>query len=260
MPDIGRWTQSDPLLNDLKFTFDGNDVDNDDKGEVYEALVTKLETANGIYNTNNLNPYGYGYNNPVYFDDPDGRCPWCIVVLAVYLLTPETVIAPTGRKSDGKAIGDSKAMKGNVLLSASGAGLAAKIVSGSKSTPAKEKAVEKAVEKVTEKAVEKRKSESNRKSDRTLKDPLRRDKNGNPKADPEAEAEGTSHTQLGTKQGRKGEYKQGREFDKDGKAVKDIDHGRPSAHPDNPHQHRYIPNSTGGTPQRSKIPEPISFN
>ncbi len=63
--------------------------------------------------------------------------------------------------------------------------------------------------------------------------------------------------------GRKGEYKQGREFDKDGKPVKDIDHtdhGRPSAHPDNPHQHRYIPNSTGGTPQRSKIPEPISHN
>lgn len=46
---------------------------------------------------------------------------------------------------------------------------------------------------------------------------------------------------MGTKQGRKGEYKQGREFDKDGKAVKDIDHtdhGRPGSHP-NPHEYRY---------------------
>ncbi len=37
--------------------------------------------------------------------------------------------------------------------------------------------------------------------------------------------------------------------------VKDIDftdHGRPAVHP-NPHQHRYIPNSTGGTKMRSKM-------
>ena len=25
-----------------------------------------------------LNPYAYGYNDPVQFDDPDGRCPWCV--------------------------------------------------------------------------------------------------------------------------------------------------------------------------------------
>jgi RHS repeat-associated protein len=147
-PAIGRWTTMDPLLNDLKFSFDDNKVDEDDENEVYQALITKLETAEGIYNTNNLNPYGYGYNDPVSFDDPDGRCPWCIVVLAVYLLTPETAVAPTGNwKKDGKAVGESKAMKGNILLSVGGAGLATKIASSSKSTPAKEKAVEKVTEK-----------------------------------------------------------------------------------------------------------------
>ena len=78
MPDIGRWTQIDPLFNDLKFANDINDVDPDDHEEVYMAIINDLEIGGGIYNTDNLNPYGYGYNNPVSFDDPDGRCPSCI--------------------------------------------------------------------------------------------------------------------------------------------------------------------------------------
>lgn len=78
---------------------------------------------------------------------------------------------------------------------------------------------------------------------------LPRNANGIPVAD--AEASG-AHTQLGTKKGRKGSYTQGREFDAKGNAVKDIDftdHGRPNQHT-NPHQHKYFPNQTGGTPKR----------
>lgn len=45
-----------------------------------KAFANKMEVGNGVFNPNNLNPYSYGYNNPVLFDDPDGRCPWCIVV------------------------------------------------------------------------------------------------------------------------------------------------------------------------------------
>ena len=77
MPDIGRWSQSDPLLNDLKFAHDINNVDTDDKEAVYMAIINDSEVGGGIYNTDNLNPYGYGYNNPVSFDDPDGKCPAC---------------------------------------------------------------------------------------------------------------------------------------------------------------------------------------
>jgi RHS repeat-associated protein len=77
MPDVGRWTQIDPLFNDLKFAHDNEDVDPDDHEEVYMAIINDLEIGGGIYNTDNLNPYGYGYNNPVSFDDPDGRCPAC---------------------------------------------------------------------------------------------------------------------------------------------------------------------------------------
>lgn len=79
MPDLGRWSQYDPLLNDLKFAHNFDDVDTDDDDEVYMSIINNAEVGGGIFNTDNLNPYGYGYNNPVSFDDPDGRCPTCIV-------------------------------------------------------------------------------------------------------------------------------------------------------------------------------------
>ena len=72
------------------------------------------------------------------------------------------------------------------------------------------------------------------------------------------------HTQLGTRKGRKGEYTQGREWDynEDGKLepkrlIEFTDHGRPNEHT-NPHQHKYLPNKTGGTPKHGKQ-EPVEM-
>lgn len=111
-PTIDRWVNVDPLLNDLNFAFDESKVDDDDEGEVFNALITKLETGGGVYNTNNLNPYGYGYNNPVLFDDPDGRCPWCLIPVIVMMLASEPVMAPTtDRAGDAKKMADAKAAK-----------------------------------------------------------------------------------------------------------------------------------------------------
>ena len=95
---------------------------------------------------------------------------------------------------------------------------------------------------------------------RTSKDELRRSKKHDvPEPDPEAI--GYPHTQLGIKNSKRGyEYVQAREFDADGNAIKDIDftdHNRPKEHT-NPHQHRYIDNSTGGTKKRGKG-EPLDF-
>ena len=61
------------------------------------------------------------------------------------------------------------------------------------------------------------------------------------------------HSQLGNKKGRNGDYRQVREWQYDDKGNlapnRDIDftdHGRPSDHT-NPHQHDWVPNSTGGS-------------
>ncbi|MGV7208243.1 hypothetical protein ACLB1G_10360 [Oxalobacteraceae bacterium A2-2] len=77
---------------------------------------------------------------------------------------------------------------------------------------------------------------------------LPRDANGAPLRDPEAEG---AYSQLGQKDGRYGKYDQARVWDTDGRPIKDIDftdHGRPGSHT-NPHEHRYVPNPTGGTAQ-----------
>jgi hypothetical protein len=66
------------------------------------------------------------------------------------------------------------------------------------------------------------------------------------------------HTQLGWRQGRGGAYPQAREFGNDGEVVRTIDftdHNRPDLHT-NPHQHRAVPNPSGGTSQRHD-PEPL---
>ncbi|MEE4305524.1 hypothetical protein V2J60_01760 [Pseudomonas alliivorans] len=77
---------------------------------------------------------------------------------------------------------------------------------------------------------------------------LPRDKHGNHIPDSDV-----PHTQLGNKKGRRGDYRQAREWrdDEAGALVpsRDIDftdHGRPENHT-NPHQHDWTPNETGGT-------------
>ncbi len=88
--------------------------------------------------------------------------------------------------------------------------------------------------------------------------PLPRNPDGTPA--PDGEAAGRPHTRLGREEGSKGPYNQAREFNSNGKPVKDVDftdHGRPQNHT-NPHQHPYISNKTGGTLQRGKQ-EPLQY-
>lgn len=87
--------------------------------------------------------------------------------------------------------------------------------------------------------------------------PLLQDKkSGEPASETDA-----PNTQLGTRESKtgKGKYPQAREFDKDGKPIKDIDftdHRYPNKHP-NPHEHEWKPNKTGGTSTRSTEPKPL---
>ncbi|MFF8948500.1 RHS repeat-associated core domain-containing protein [Streptomyces sp. NPDC014940] len=85
---------------------------------------------------------------------------------------------------------------------------------------------------------------------------LPRNKHGEPVGDPAAD--GHPHTVLGQKKGRRETYAQAREFDAEGKPVKDVDftdHGRPRDH-DDPHQHPYNENTTGGSRSRGEA-EPL---
>jgi RHS repeat-associated protein len=84
-PAIARWVVPDPLLNDLKTTIDFDQAieESDDIVDMSIAFSEKMKVGGGVFNPDNLNPYSYGYNNPVSFDDPDGRCPVCLAVWAV---------------------------------------------------------------------------------------------------------------------------------------------------------------------------------
>ena len=67
------------------------------------------------------------------------------------------------------------------------------------------------------------------------------------------------NTQLGMISGRNGDNPQAREIDANGKPARDIDftgHGR-ADHP-NSHQHKYVPNDTGG-PLRRGPAEPLKY-
>jgi RHS repeat-associated protein len=87
---------------------------------------------------------------------------------------------------------------------------------------------------------------------------LPRTPGGEPTPDPAATG---PHSQLGSREGRRGTYNQAREFDQNGKPVKDIDftdHGRPNQHT-NPHEHPYVENTTGGAMKRDNG-QPLNVN
>ena len=167
-PAISRWVTPDPLLNDLDFTFDDSQVDEDDEEEVYEAIITKAENGDGIFNPNNLNSYGYGYNNPVSFDDPDGRCVPCIVIVA--LLYSSIADAPTRNpQADAKGRAAIKEIQNthlSLLIPGSGSSKPVTAVLN----VAKRKATEKVKEQV-KKVVEKTAKSSSKYDDKTIKLP-----------------------------------------------------------------------------------------
>jgi len=85
-----------------------------------------------------------------------------------------------------------------------------------------------------------------------------RDADGNPLPLPRsahgelAPSSPAPHSQIGWREGRKGGYRQTREFGENGRPVKDTDwtdHGRPKQH-QSPHDHPWTDNPTGGTPRR----------
>jgi RHS repeat-associated protein len=190
-----------------------------------------------LTNPQSLNLYSYVNNNPLSKTDKDGHCPECMVLV-------DDAIQYISESPAGEAAGN-LIMEG---AAAGGALLGAALSGGGNAYPS-----------YYHGEFQNTFSSDNSATanpPRTAQDPLPRDKDGRPVPDPEAA--GNPHTQLGTKDGRNGPYTQGREFDANGKPVKDIDHtdhGRPKDHT-NPHEHPYRPSDGKRMPQQPVNPIP----
>jgi hypothetical protein len=175
--------------------------------------------------------YWYANNNPYKNIDPDGRNPVAIVAAGCAASVACVGAAAAGA---GAAVAGIEAAGNSINPMMRAAIIGVQLINGVIKNEEKSQDTDRKPEQT-----------GNRFPDRELP----RDKYGN--ALPEADAQGP-HTQLGQKEGRNGKYDQAREFDGNGRPVKDIDftdHGRPGQHT-NPHEHPYLPNPTGGTPKR----------
>ena len=167
-----------------------------------------------------FNRYAYAYNSPYQLKDPDGELPF-LVPLAVFIV----------KEAAGEVFETYTGIPAPTLKNVGKTAITVLVKEGNKG-----------VVKGVVKAPKVPKDAGNYRPEGKLP----RTKHGNPLPSSDA-----PHTQLGTKNGRKGDYTQAREFGSDGKLVRDVDftdHGRPKNHT-NPHQHNWVPNPTGGNPQ-----------
>lgn len=80
-----------------------------------EATTRTLGVGGGIFNPNNLNPYAYGYNDPVRFDDPDGKCPICVIALIAVLVSEPFKNGTTNPQADRQAFKQAESFRNNQI-------------------------------------------------------------------------------------------------------------------------------------------------
>ncbi|MDN3505430.1 MAG: RHS repeat-associated core domain-containing protein [Rhabdochlamydiaceae bacterium] len=214
----------------------------------YDPELMRWTSLDPLGPVDGMNPYLFAGGNPVCHIDVDGR----IFFFAIPITAGVAAMV-------------------KALLVGGGLAVAAKVTSDQVKKHKEQKQWEETVrleEKNRQKKLEgkrqrdeevRRKLEERRKRAKKPYAPdrsLPKDEHG--EAIPDTDA---PHTQLGKRQSKRtGEvYTQCREFDETGKKIRDIDftdHGLPKNH-SNPHQHKWEPNSTGGSLKRSSKAETL---
>ena len=75
-PRVSLWLNVDPLVKEERFYLIPEEDDD-----------TPLINGGGVFNPMNQSVYSYTYNNPIMLNDPDGKCPTCIVGAVVGAVT-----------------------------------------------------------------------------------------------------------------------------------------------------------------------------
>lgn len=75
-PKVSLWLNVDPLVKEERFYLIPEEDDD-----------TPLINGGGVFNPMNQSVYSYTYNNPIMLNDPDGKCPTCIVGAVVGAVT-----------------------------------------------------------------------------------------------------------------------------------------------------------------------------
>ena len=205
----------------------------------YDPEFARWLTLDPMGPLNSGNLYQYGLNNPLKFYDPKGES------LFGFLIGIAEIIAGAAIMASGVAI-EIATLGGYTFVfgfhEATGLALMTHGCSYS-------------MQESRDLSWNRLSSSSSKVTDTYAPDrPLPHDEDGRHIPDTDA-----PHTQLGTGDGRKGNYPQAREFDKNGKPIRDIDftdHGRPHNHT-NPHQHEWKDNPTGGSKIRETEAQPL---
>jgi RHS repeat-associated protein len=206
----------------------------------YNPSIMRWQTPDPLGFEDGLNLYTFVHNNPLRYYDPDGQFAWVFAAPIVIPLFEVTFGVGVLTVSTPTLIFIGKAV-------CVGVGVAAISY-----------AVNRIDKEYEHRCLQEKLDEEDRKKDEEMgfapDRPLPQTQHGVhiPDAD-------DAHTQLGIGEGRNGRYRQAREFDKNGKPVRDIDftdHGRAHNHT-NPHQHCWLENSTGGSKERDDA-EPVT--
>jgi len=118
---LHHWTSSSSNMWSSPYRFNSKELDPETGMHYYGARYhhPKISVWMSVdpLAQQTLETYQFTGNNPIVLLDPDGRCPWCIVLAAFYLLNPTPVLAPgIDKENNNKVLKSENERYGSTLL------------------------------------------------------------------------------------------------------------------------------------------------